>query len=151
MKASIQSIISSGLVVSALAFGITTSSTRAVAQSETLATANIPFSFQVGETLLPAGNYTFSRQLSRVIKLQDSHGDRTIFTVVRLDTKARPTRDGSIVFARYGNHYFLRQLDVPGSRSSFKYLQTRQETSIAHQAGGNNGNLVAVNNLASSR
>jgi hypothetical protein len=137
--------------IGAQALGITTSSTRANAQSEALATANIPFSFQVGKTLLPAGNYTFTRHLPSVIKLQDSHGARNIFAMVCLDTKARPVQDGSIVFARYGNHYFLRQLDAPGSRSSFQCLQTRQETSIAHQAGSNNANLVAVSTLPASR
>jgi hypothetical protein len=91
--------------------------------------ANVPFQFNVGDTTLPAGEYTIYQTNPAsdcaVMQIRAKDGSRSL--LVQMNSIAGKTADAStLVFHRYGNKYFLAQawidgdsegLNVPGSRA----------------------------------
>lgn len=84
---------------------------------------NVPFAFEEGSAHHDAGRYTIGLQAGRIMTI---HGDRgSSLSLVRLSDSAKPTRTSKVVFRRYGNRYFLRQVWTAGQSD---YLECGQST-----------------------
>ena len=119
------SILSSSLIACALTIG-TLASQSALAQSSTMAEVNIPFSFQMGSQTLPAGSYRILRESGYLVRLQGS--DKAGGYVQMHDAiKLHAANNGSVVFDRYGNKYFLRQIWTAGSTNGLECPKSRAE------------------------
>ena len=100
---------------------------------------NIPFDFAVGQTKLPAGNYTLSRialpsSYDRiVIQTADGRGDtRTVMTGPNRTSEVQ--KQSSLVFNRYGDQYFLSQVWMAGSDTGHDLFQSRNERNLAKES-----------------
>jgi hypothetical protein len=69
---------------------------------------NVPFGFELGSQHLAPGTYTVSRPLRGVILIRN--GSQSAMLVTNDGQSIKPTRTSKIVFDRYGDHYFLRQV-----------------------------------------
>jgi hypothetical protein len=70
--------------------------------------ANIPFDFTVGNTTMPAGEYTISSPVRNFVDLRSA--DRSVMATVggnQSYDEAKSSSGGELVFAKYGDHYFL--------------------------------------------
>jgi len=120
---------------------------RAIAQ-QPIIKANIPFNFTVGNTWMPAGEYTISSPLQHIVQLQSADHAKTVEIVS--SQSYNESRSGSkLVFDKYGDQYFLHRvlcprvtslnLDVPQgkaekearSRSLEANLHNREEILVA--------------------
>jgi hypothetical protein len=107
----------------------------ALAQQDVRLVAHVPFAFAVGEANLPSDTYHLSR-LNGHRELLLLRGDRT-GAVVRTDEVRLPRTDSepSLVFHRYGNQYFLREirwedtarLDVPETKAERQAAKGRAD------------------------
>jgi hypothetical protein len=111
--------------------------TGAIAQQPTLK-ANIPFNFTVGNTWMPAGEYTISSPLRHIVQLRSADLAK-IATVASSQSFSEPGSGSKLVFDRYGDQYFLHQvlcpsvsslnLDVPQGRAEksarSRYLEAK--------------------------
>lgn len=83
------------------------------AQSESKLSVNIPFDFQIGNKVLPAGAYDVKRLSQTSMLIRSADGQRSAIAVApksartSADEKAAQTR---LVFHQYGNQYFLAQV-----------------------------------------
>ena len=69
----------------------------------------VPFDFTVGNQALPAGTYQVSYYPTKNAILIRSQDDRFhAFTTTHLADPS--TRDGEVVFTKYGNQYFLHEV-----------------------------------------
>src|SRR3974390_3193060 len=68
--------------------------------------AKIHFDFTVGNTWLPAGEYTITSPLQSEIRLQNTSNASTA-TVVGTQSRHYSVSVGELVFFRYGDRYFL--------------------------------------------
>ena len=68
--------------------------------------AKIPFDFTVGNTWLPAGEYTITSPLLSEVRLQNTSNASTA-TVVSTHSNHYSVSVSELVFLRYGNRYFL--------------------------------------------
>jgi hypothetical protein len=69
----------------------------------------VPFDFTVGSQVLPAGAYQVSYDATKTAILIRSQDDRFhAFTTTHLADPS--TRDGEVVFTKYGNQYFLHEV-----------------------------------------
>jgi hypothetical protein len=107
--------------------------------------ANIPFDFTVGNTKLPAGEYSIT-SVEQVVRLR-SADNSSIATVVSLHSNEEPGSQSELVFLKYGNRYFLHRvlsasissmdLDIAAgkaekeARSQEARLHTGQEVLVA--------------------
>lgn len=80
----------------------------AIAQQPALK-ANIPFGFTVGDTRMPAGEYTISSPLQQVVQIR-STDLANIATVVSPGGYDQPSSGSKLVFDKYGDQYFLRRV-----------------------------------------
>jgi hypothetical protein len=114
------SILSSSLIACALAVGSLGSTQSALAQSSTpLAKVNIPFDFQAGSETMPAGMYQIDRESAHLILLHGP-GQEVAYLVTSNAIKVQAPDHGSIVFARYGDKYFMRQIWTAGNSTGLE-------------------------------
>ena len=116
--------------------------TSAKAQSlEYKLTANIPFDFTVADKQFQAGEYTFGRAQQTAgdtivqISSRKLHANINRFTipVVRLTAK----NEGTVVFHRYGNEYFLFQVWPAGANTGRALPKSRSEKDVARKIHDN--------------
>jgi hypothetical protein len=121
------SILGSSLIACALTIGSLASTQSASAQISTpLAEVNIPFAFQTGLQTLPAGTYRIDRESSNLVRLQGP-GRAAGFVEMHDAIKRRAADHGTIVFARYGDKYYLRQIWTAGSTDGLECPKSRAE------------------------
>ena len=118
----------------------------AVAQQSTIK-ANIPFDFTVGNTWMPAGEYTISSPLQHIVQLRSADNARTAEIVS--SQGYNESRSGSkLVFDKYGDQYFLRHVLCPAVSSlNLDVPQGKAEKSArSHslEAKGNSGEQTMV-------
>jgi hypothetical protein len=97
---------------------------------------NIPFSFQVGGTAFPAGEYVVSRNTNSHTVLLLRGSDRKTGAILfdapaTLGTMA--AQNTKLVFHRYGSTYFLRQVWQGGHQNGNELSLSKAERVIAHQ------------------
>jgi hypothetical protein len=138
------SILSSSLVACALAIGSLAAAQPASAQSRTaLAEVNIPFAFQTGNQTLPAGLYQIDLESNRLILLR---GPRQAegFVEMHSAARSRAADHGSVVFERYGNKYFLRQIWTAGATTGLECRKSRAEKEILQANNTQNSTLTEL-------
>ena len=100
------SIFRSIFVVASLVIGCV--SLPAHAQSASSVTVNVPFGFEIGSKHLAPGHYTISRPLTDIIQIRSNSTGALLVTHDGQSTKA--TKTSKVVFDKYGDQYFLRQV-----------------------------------------
>jgi hypothetical protein len=148
MKRSITSYLASGLVSCALAIGASTSS---FAQSGAVAKAQIPFAFQVGSKVMPAGTYTFSQDGQNIMQLHGTTAQAHALSAVRPETGLKAPRVGLITFNKYGDRYFLRAISTSANSTAWECPTTKQEKALIRELRNQQPTEVAVNVIPSLR
>lgn len=93
-----------------LSFAFVIFSAAAFAQSNPLL-VQIPFNFQVGNEKLAAGKYNIRRISANSFLLQSEDGNAKVLAQTPLTLEAeKSVASEKLVFNRYGNKYFLRQI-----------------------------------------
>lgn len=85
------------------------------AQSQERVKANIPFAFNVGSKVLPAGNYEVRAIFATTLIIQN---EATEEAAMALTTSESPkpisgNAEASLVFHKYGNRCFLSEMRTP--------------------------------------
>jgi hypothetical protein len=98
--------------------------------------ANIPFSFRMGDKLLPSGTYLIQASGSAIIVREE--GGRLVaasFMTIP-ESRATPPDNGELVFNRYGDEYFLASVWTPYSKDGRALAKTKHEKDVASLGGG---------------
>ncbi len=107
------SLLGSAILSSAVAVGMFASTGSAKAQDGPQVDVRIPFAFQVGSIQMPAGSYAMRVRLSHhLVQLQDQ-GSRKLASAILLGSPSEDDkiqRAGRLIFHRYGDRYFLREV-----------------------------------------
>ena len=91
--------------------------------------AHIPFSFQVGETAMPAGNYSIQNS-QNVLKLFDRDGHKSVFHLTMNASRSTVSRDPTLEFTRLGDEYFLTSVWNAGSSDGLTLTQCKREKEL---------------------
>ena len=85
------------------------------AQSEVV-TVHVPFAFQAGDKLLPAGDYSVDRgEVSNILVIHGGSGNSSAFLTMPVESKK--TETASLIFARRGEMLVLSAIRLPGQQS----------------------------------
>ena len=116
------------LMVMALAF------TAASAQAQTALnykTFSVPFSFNVGKQVLPAGEYKVTAD-NQIIRVQRTDGKANAIALSQRTRSASQTEnEPKLTFRRYGNQYYLSQILLPDNLGRELPRKQRQNTDLA--------------------
>ena len=97
--------------------------------------AQIPFSFHVGDSILPSGSYTADTNMTAVGVLCLRSADRrsSVLVISHGVRSSAGTAKARLIFHKYGDEYFLFQVWTAGS-SGRELVQTRHEAELATAA-----------------
>jgi len=91
----------------------------------------VPFSFKVGNKVLPAGEYKITAE-NQIIRVQKINGKEN---AVSLTQRTRGTNhnlsDSKLTFRRYGDQYYLSQVWLPDSLGRELRKPQREATDVA--------------------
>jgi len=108
--------------------------------------ADVPFNFTVGNKQLPAGHYTFSTQPSYTLVISNA---KYQFMILSRSDDADSANEYSskLVFDKYGDHYFLREIHCPSIAMNVALRQSKLEKQTRVQMAGIDPQttLVALN------
>jgi len=93
--------------------------------------ATVPFDFTVGNTLLPAGSYTIAAEDTGVIKIRNTDGRIVLLSTSTPDGKEAKT--GELVFNKYGDQYFLREILCASADMNMAVPASKQEKRAREQ------------------
>lgn len=98
--------------------------------------ANIPFDFQVGKTLMPAGEYRVSYRANGLLVVRQEGGQHISHMSLPLPAfRSDKAKAGSLQFNRYGDTYFLTTVWSPNSQDGYALPKSAREQEIASRAG----------------
>jgi hypothetical protein len=75
--------------------------------------ANIPFTFQIGPTRMPAGTYVVHQNDDVLTVRQPGMSGRTVTLLTLPGSRAEANQTGLLEFNRYGDNYFLEAVWSP--------------------------------------
>jgi len=107
--------------------------------------ASIPFDFQIGSTVLPAGEYSI-RHSSGVLFVKETGGAHKsgVFTTVGEDRPVGSKPAGTLLFNRYGDTYFLSKVWNGESKQAVATPKTPREKELARHIGQTGTTTVAL-------
>ena len=96
--------------------------------------ANIPFAFRVGQTQLPAGEYSIVHRGDGPTILQEANGHHAAMIAFGVGQERSSRRTtGALEFNRYGENYFLAEVWPPYSQRGVTLPKSRKETELARR------------------
>jgi hypothetical protein len=105
------------------------------AQNTSRLVAEIPFDFQAGKVMLPAGKYEVDlSKASSTVWLATEDRTASAFVICNSKESLKLNETGKLVFNRYGNHYFLSQV-WPYGNTGREIIMSAREKEIASSAG----------------
>lgn len=88
----------------------------AFAETGDILTADVPFEFHVGGTVLPAGHYEVVPQtVPNLLEIRSSDSKAEVMVAVQVIQTATKPDAGALVFHRFGRAYFLSNIRNPDS------------------------------------
>jgi hypothetical protein len=92
---------------------------------------NIPFEFSVGDSKLPAGEYSIGRAMSTsgdaVLLISNVNYSDSVFPLTNSAQSLDPKDVNTLVFHRYGEQYFLYQVWPAGGTYGRELVKSRSE------------------------
>jgi hypothetical protein len=129
----INSLLFSAMLSSTIAVGLFAFTASARAQDSPRVNFSIPFAFQMGSTQMPAGAYDMHVRLSHtLVQLQDQGSGKQAVGVLLGSALegGKIQRTGRLIFHRYGNRYFLREVWDADSGQGVGSAPSREEMKI---------------------
>ena len=118
------STLRSALLAATLAFAPVTASLHA--QTADRVQVNVPFTFQNGSEVLAAGTYTFAES-NHILAIKGRADSGLAITRVEDSGRTAP-KTGKVVFQRYGDKYFLREVWQANESSHTVVIKSTAET-----------------------
>lgn len=111
----------------ALAFAVSAQAQTALNHK----TFAVPFSFKVGNKVLPAGEYKITAD-NQVVRVQKTDGKANAVTLTqRTHGASNVESDPKLTFRRYGDQYYLSQVWLPDSLGRELRKPRRENTDLA--------------------
>ena len=95
----------------------------------------VPFSFKVGNKVLPAGEYKITAE-NQIIRVQKINGKENAVSLVQRTRGANHNlSDAKLTFRRYGDQYYLSTVWLPDSLGRELKKPRREVTDVAQIVG----------------
>jgi hypothetical protein len=95
--------------------------------------ATIPFAFSADGKVLPAGTYQVTPSLGNAMRIQNVTDNRVGGYVGTMPGNINTHKGNVMVFKKYGNHYFLREIYCPAVMK-VSLFRTKAEEQVRQQA-----------------
>lgn len=145
MTTLLMSKIRAAVVVAALAVPSGSTALYAQYQNERIQ-VNIPFAFEVGSAHFAPGTYFLSEPEEYFLSVRGPSG--TALVMNRREASLSPATEGKVVFYRYGDQYFLREVSVKGETDHLLCPESKAERRFRKlQQEANHAAIVTPSNV----
>jgi hypothetical protein len=104
--------------------------TAGIAQAQDRAVrAKVPFDFVIAGKTLPSGNYEFVTQRNSTILIRSAEHQIALISMTRA-SEAGSNYSNRLVFNKYGDSYFLREILCPSIAVNAAFPQSKQEKQL---------------------
>jgi hypothetical protein len=124
------SVLNSTILSSAIALALFASAGSAQAQNSPQLRASIPFAFQAGSKQMPAGVYSISLLSNHLVLLRARGQHAAGFFTATPSEDGKIQAQGRLVFHRYADRYFLREVWEAGSNDGVTCVPSSEEKEI---------------------
>lgn len=102
--------------------------------TERLFTLRVQYDFQVNDTVLPAGEYTFSRvpQIQNLIVIEDPSRKFSMTVLTNPVQESEDSAQNSLTFNEYGGKHFLTELRSGWRNYKYTLIKSKTERKLAH-------------------
>ena len=126
--------------------GLLATNAQAQSSSSQRIVANIPFTFNVGKTSLPAGKYTVtvlnSTSDRRILQIRSANG-RSNAMILTSGVIGKVSEKSKLVFERDGDRYYFAQAQVAGDSTGLAAPRVKIHTAAKPSLG----NIVKKNTV----
>ena len=119
------------ITIAIFAFTVILSVGRTLAQVPAIR-VDVPFNFTAGDKLLPPGLYTITLASTDMIEIRNRDQHISIGTTVLPDNR-KSENGGKLVFAGYGNQYFLHETLCDFASMNVNLPTTKSEKRVRMQ------------------
>jgi hypothetical protein len=88
----------------------------------------VPFAFEVGSVHFAPGTYFLNDPREHLLSVRGPSG--TALAMNRRETSLSPATESKVVFRRYGDRYFLRELWVKGQTDHLSCYESKAEQRV---------------------
>ncbi len=92
--------------------------------------ANVPFSFRMGEVVMPAGNYRI-HEAQGLLTLAEERGKKAATRLTTPTSRKAVSSAPSLEFRRYGNEFYLEKVWAGLSRDGQAVIPGKYEKELA--------------------
>jgi hypothetical protein len=94
---------------------------------------NVPFAFEAGSQLYPAGVYTVRMEDEQLVRIWGT--SVAGLSLATVEDNRTPAKKGAATFQRYGDRYFLNEISITGRTGHVCLRPSKQETQAETAAG----------------
>jgi hypothetical protein len=109
--------------------------------------ASIPFTFNVGKTILPAGRYTITvlnpNSDRKILQIRSLNG-RSSAMVLTNGVIGKASDDAKLVFERDGDRYVFAQAQMAGDETSLAAVRTKMQRAGKNAIAKNKKSVVVI-------
>src|SRR5712691_11861664 len=92
----------------------------------------IPLGFHVGNSALPSGEYTVDTDAgTHLVRLRSADSKSAVMILTNPVQKFPAPSEGKLIFARYGDEYFLSSIWQAGADTGNELSKSRREREVA--------------------
>jgi hypothetical protein len=129
-----------------VALAVTFGSTVLQAQYQTLRTqVHVPFAFEVGLAHFAPGTYVLNDPQERILSVRGSSGKA--FAMDSLEITPSPAPESKVVFHRYGDRYFLREVWTKGKTDHLRCPESKAEHRVRVQQAATDASIATPTNV----
>jgi hypothetical protein len=103
------------------------------AQSPSPVAVKIPFSFTVGETTLPAGQYWIKPHSANLLAIQSNDGQVRAIVIARSVYNHAPEIRSKLTFNQYDGQFFLSEVWTSGGTVGRKLFKSTRERELTNR------------------
>jgi len=118
----------------------------AQSHAQQITRAKVPFAFQAGETMMPAGEYQIRRALpsnKAVQQIQRADSSASTFVLTNVTQNQEKNAAPKLIFHCYGNECFLSEI-WNGNGGGLKLMVPRHEKELSRSSAENELAVVSL-------
>jgi hypothetical protein len=112
------------------------------AQTTIAARVDVPFSFDYGTKHFAHGVYNLSMDGQHFLVIRNNASAASVMTQISYDPT--PMKTSVVVFKKYGDRYFLQEVQIAGAATHIDVLESQAEKRAARELASRGENVTQV-------